>query len=390
MKLDLSEYEPLKINLVASTNNINTKEQALKFARDCARVCYSEKEFSKILKEKSGKTLEKILSDGHHSPFDHINFTLEFINLPKMGAIILNNERPNVTSEKSARYTRMKPNPEQKKLYDKWISIFNNKISSKYPKLPTDKIEKLSQENARYLTSIFTPTHMLHTISFRQLNYLVHWFDNFISTYGYENKLTSGISNFMKDFNNIIKKDLNLFESRLDPKLKNRHLRLIANKTSFKEHFDETYCTIYKASLAQLAQAHRHRTIGYEILPINSNEFFVPPILENEQDIKEWKRDRSSIKDDVLQGDLFFIHEYGYYKNFLSKLTERACEHAQWEIMNQTLKTFNKYMGEIKESNLLLYEEFITYSRGPKCTFPGIRCIEPGPFGFKLALTRIV
>ena len=71
-------------------------------------MCYSEKTFEEIIEEDSTKVLERLLNSGHHSPFDHISFNLEFSNIPKLGAMILNNEEVYTTSEKSARYTKMK------------------------------------------------------------------------------------------------------------------------------------------------------------------------------------------------------------------------------------------------------------------------------------------
>ena len=44
-------------------------------------------------------------------------------------------------------------------------------------------MEKISKENARNLTSVFTPTKMLYTTSFRQLNYLMSLFDDYIKKF---------------------------------------------------------------------------------------------------------------------------------------------------------------------------------------------------------------
>jgi thiaminase len=105
--------------------------------------------------------------------------TLE--GIPKILAMILNNEKVYNTSEKSARYTKMNPSKEEKELYEKWINIYKEKISVEYPKIDEKRVEKLAQENARYLISIFTPaTIMGYTVNFCQLNYIVHWFEDYI------------------------------------------------------------------------------------------------------------------------------------------------------------------------------------------------------------------
>ena len=196
----------------------------------------------------------------------------------------------------------------------------------------------------------------------------------------------------MSKFNNIIKNKFDLFEERIDPKIKKRELSFFSKKSEFKENFGEAYSTSYEGSFAQLAQAHRHRILNYEISPdIDLSNCFVPEILlEDDKKVKEWADDMSSVSDEIPQGILIEIRESGNYKDFISKATERLCEHAQWEIMNQTKNTLGKYLDATKTSNPEIHSELIKYSKGPKCTFPGISCKEPGPFGPKLALERIV
>jgi len=382
----------MNIKIIGSTNNIKNKEDALKFAQSCGRVCYSEKNFEEVNQEKSTNVLERLLNSGHHSPFDHIMFNLEFSGIPKIGAMILNNEKFYVTSEKSARYTKMELSEEQEKLYEKWKSVFSKKIKEKYSFLDDVKINKLAQENARYLTSVFTPTHLVYTTSFRQLNYFVHWFEDFMNTM--KGSFSTKLFDFMSQFNNTIKNKFDLFEKRLDPKIKKRKLSLFSDKREedIKEEFGETYSTTYEGSFAQLAQAHRHRILNYEILqPIYFDDFFVPSILkEDSKLVNNWIKDINSVSSKFPQGTLISIHEKGNYKDFISKATERLCEHAQWEIMNQTKKTLDKYINSVKSSNKKVYLELLKYSKGPKCTFPEVYCQEPGPFGAKRALERII
>ena len=57
-----------------------------------------------------------------------------FEEIPKILAMILNNEKIYNTSEKSARYTHMEPSEDEKALYEKWIEIYKTEISKKYPK----------------------------------------------------------------------------------------------------------------------------------------------------------------------------------------------------------------------------------------------------------------
>ena len=83
--------------------------------------------FEKILNEpeiSTEKRLNRVLKSGHHSVFDHVKLTFEFSNIPKIIAMILNNEKDYSTSEKSARYTELKDlSKRESTLYNKWINI---------------------------------------------------------------------------------------------------------------------------------------------------------------------------------------------------------------------------------------------------------------------------
>ncbi|MEK6757972.1 MAG: FAD-dependent thymidylate synthase, partial [Nanoarchaeota archaeon] len=109
--------------------------------------------------------------------------------------------------EKSARYTIMSDiEPKQKIVYDKWIEILKPKIDRIYPQMDNaesrkNNIQKLAQENARYMTSVFTPTKMGHTINLRQLNHLISKFENYYEeNKNSESPLMNKIAQSMKDF----------------------------------------------------------------------------------------------------------------------------------------------------------------------------------------------
>lgn len=382
----------MEIKIIGSTNCITTKEEALEFAANCGAVCYSEDGFHKSNSEKNQRVLDRLLNSGHHSPFDQISFNLEMNNIPKIGAMILNNQRPYTTSEKSARYKKMKLTEEEQQLYNKWMNIFGDSIQKQYPFLDKVKIEKLAQENARYLSSVFTPTHMVHELSFRQLSYFVHWFKNFVDKE--ENtKFNINLKRFMNNFNYSIINELDLFEERLNPELKKRELSIFPERNFFPIEFGENYSVVYKGTFAQLAQAHRHRTLDYQIVNIQDSlknpKFFIPPILINNPSLVDnWLKDITSMQSNFPQGTLINIHETGNYQDLISKATERLCEHAQLEIMNQTRETLVNYAEST--TNCYVRDELLKYLNGPKCTFPNVSCKEPGPFGKNLALERLV
>jgi thymidylate synthase ThyX len=376
------------IEVVASTNNIKKKSEVFDFARACGRVCYSEHDFESITAEQDKNNLiGRLLDSGHHSPFDQVDFNLYFKGLPKFGAMILNNEKVYATSEKSARYTQMKVEGREKELFDKWFGIFKNEIKEQYPQLDDVKIGKLAQENARYLTSVFTPTKMVHKISFRQLNYFAHWFNDFIRNED-DTPFNRQVKTFMKQFVNdpFVQE---MYEERLDPAMKKRKLSMFSKRDVVHTEFGENYSTLYLASYAYLAQGHRHRTLKYSITRQDENlGFFVPPILRENNRMDEWERDIRSVKNEFPQGSLIAIHETGNYEDFISKLNERRCGNAQWEIMNQSGNTLKSYLEHCSDSTI--YNELIEYSEGARCTFPGVKCVEPCAFGPSLGIERLV
>ena len=171
-------------------NIISTSIKADKFDKQasdilCGKiggVCYMANSFNNLLNEDLQKTIKRIdrtMGSGHHSVFEHIYITINLENIPKLFAMVLNNEKTFVTSEKSARYTKMVMTEKEEALYNKWMAIFEKKIRQRYPNkegfMTDQKVTKLAQENARYLISVKTPTTMIHTISYRQLNYLCKW-----------------------------------------------------------------------------------------------------------------------------------------------------------------------------------------------------------------------
>ncbi len=382
----------MEIEIVGSTNNFTNKEDVLDFSGAAARVCYSKFDFSKLVSEDKDKLIEMTLKSGHHSPYDHVSFNLYLKNIPKFGAMLLNNEKVYTTSEKSARYTKMKVSGKQKLLYTKWMDKLQPIIAGQYPQLDDVKVKKLAQENARYMTSVFTPTKMLYTTSFRQLNHLMHFFEGFIEE-AEDNKFNQKTKEFMDKFNSALK---HLYVSELNPSVKRRNLSLFAERKEFSEEFGESYSTNYLLSFAGLAQAHRHRTLNYEIqmVDVSDIQFFIPRIFQEEKSylslMTEWLDDLNVVSGDFPQATLLKVHEYGHHTDFISKMNERLCGHAQWEVMSQTKNTLTNYLDNTEDSNKEVFDKLSLYSNGPKCTFPEAKCASPCPFGTKLGLERLI
>ena len=322
---------------------------------------------------------------GHHSVYDHPTYNLVLEGIPKILAMILNNEGMYTTSEKSARYTKMDVSEREKVLYEKWIAIYKEKILKEYPNIEEKHAQKLAQENARLLISIFTPsTTMEYTTSLRQLNYIIHFCENYIEKEP-ENNFNKLLKPYLKDF---VKSLSEIKVDGLNSDVKQRKISLFDERKERKEEFGENYCINYYGTFAEFAQAQRHRTLDYKIQLLDEPRFFIPEIIRGTSLEKEWLDDISSLSDIFPQGELIKINERGTVENFILKCQERLCGCAQLEIALQTKGILDKYIENTKETNKEVYEYLLKYSKGARCTFPGFKCTSPCIWGAKYALNR--
>ena len=381
----------MKISILGSTKvgYELSKQDAINFSGKAAGICYLPDTLDKLInepEEKTEKRAKRTLGSGHHSVFNHPHYNLALEGIPKILAMILNNEKMYSTSEKSARYTKMEPSEDEKLLYEKWIEIYKKLILENYKEIDEKKAQKLAQENARYLISIFTPaTVMEYTTNFGQLNYIIHFCRNYIND---ETKNTEFDKKLKKVFEEFLKEMPDLEVEELNADFKNRKFSLFSERKNRQEEFGENYCTTYLASFAELAQAQRHRTLSYEINFLDEPKFYVPPIIRGTKFEKQWIEDIESLKENFPQGMLIKITERGTAENFVLKCTERLCGAAQLEIMEQTKDTMKKYLESTKDTNKEIYEYLLPYSKGARCTFPGFKCTSPCIFGGKGAMTR--
>lgn len=378
----------MKIKIIGSTKvgYELPKEEALNFSGKSAGICYLPDTLETLFSEPEEKTTRRYkmnLDSGHHSVFGHATYNLSLEGIPKIIAMILNNEKIYNTSEKSARYTIMEPSEKEKALYEKWIEIYKKVISKEYQNIEEKRVQKLSQENARYLISVFTPaTVMEYTVSFQQLNFIISWFEDYIEKEP-ENSFSKQLKKAMREF---LKALPDLKVEKLNPRLKGKPLSIFASRER-KEEFGENYCTTYLASFAELAQAQRHRTLYYEISFLDKAKYYVPPIIRGTEHEEEWLKDISSLEEYYPQGMLLKINERGTVENFVLKCTERLCGAAQLEIMEQTKETLNKYL-EATKNDEAIQNYLLPYSKGARCTFPGFKCNMPCVFGGKGAMNR--
>ena len=233
------------------------------------------------------------------------------------------------------------------------------------------------------------PTQMIYSTSLRQINYIASWMLEYINTYekmpsDFESKLISSMKEFINELNK-----LNVLIPQLMQNDKHRTLSLFGHSLNDKEeYFGDVYSTTYKGTFAQLAQAHRHRTLDYQMELLDKKEYFVPPIITDDQMlVDEWFGDMQTVKGVTPQGELVIINEVGKYDDFILKCKERLCSASQLEVMQQTRKTLLKYKKALEIANSSLAQDIEKYSHGARCTFPDFNC--PASCNFKEGITLV-
>lgn len=392
----------MKVDVVAITSTDEevikktTKEDLELAGGYSANICYTQKEWKEIVKEDYQRTKNRIegnKANNHHSVFGHAHISLYISGVPKLLAMLLNNEHEYNTSEKSARYTKMMPTQEELAIYEKWVTILEQEIKKAYPNekyLNDKKIHKLAMENARYFISVLTPTNFEYTTSFRQLDY-IHDFCLKLLEDKSNNKLIEAIKPSVERFayelekTGLIAKDIQDY--------RHRKFSLIVENNDYPEQFGRTYSTNYLASFAQVAQQQRHRTLYYTISYPEVETFYIPPIIsENENLKKAWLDDMvylHSLKN-IPQGTLVNVNETGTYENFILKLQESLCTEAQLEISMQCKSTLEKYIQALKAEKDSRIQPILTelekMNVGARC-LSGYNCTNP--CGFKEGITLI-
>lgn len=371
-------------------------------------TCYMKDSFETLLNQEPQKHIDRgnlVAGSGHHSCFGHSHVSIEITGVPKVFAMIINNEKEYYTSEKSGRYTVLKDVNDVENLYDKWLEILMKKIKEAYPNEPfmTDvKVKKLAQENARCLNSIFLPaTNLIYTTSFRQLNYLCHWFE--MEMDAPSNFIYSRLFDYFKGFVEFAKNE-GLYKTSVANDNKGRGLSLV--RPGFdNEIYDYAYQTTYKCSFPALADLQRHRSLDYfidsksleDFISGECRRYFIPEIIKDDRKlVDEWLLDlaKKSV-DDIPQGALITICESGNFETFMLRAKERICTCAQRDVMNvvrnKTIDYANALKKKGEETNSAnykkLYDKILPYTKGARCV-AGYKCATPCGFREGITCTR--
>lgn len=471
-----------EVKVVARTYEVTDGETPEKLNTDltllsgkAAGVCYMPDDYFEDGVQNVEKALTRAAGNsksGHHSVYDHGHITF-VIKTNKMMCMILNSLGVYATSEKSARYTKMQPETElELQLYEKWRSKIQTLILSKYPDTDDDILSKrlckkmgiedskavingscshikddeyfeaelnelkksetlpsfkLAQENARYMISVFTPTTIEYTISFRQAFLTIDYMyklaanlDNASDTFS--KKLLPYINEFVREFEKVIG-EIKLHDN------KNQNFRFLEaqhvgelikdNKPGMtfvpftdleqrlqpkKENISDSYTLVYEGSLAMLAQAQRHRTLRYTMCLQEPGErgYYIPEIVKYAGLSEEWLKDIESVSYCIPQGTMVRITEQGLFEDFALKCKERLCGRAQLEVMKLSVESTKKFIDNkdmLSYSNQKLLESMTldTDEKGcngltpcARCQFKDFTCSEGCKWGAKDALKRLI
>ena len=394
-----TDYE--KIIDLSRKEGIFDLDKALDTCGKIGGVCYNKEGFDALIdepKEKTNRRIDMTINNGHHSIYDHIFISFNMRNIPKILAMVLNNEKQYTTSEKSARYTRVASqsgssiSKEEQEAYDEWVNIFKEEITKKYGDiLPENKITKLAMENARYLVTVFMPTTFIYTTSLRQINNIAAFMKRYIDEANYNDSFDVKLTSAMKEVLGELER-LNVLDPRLMTNNKNRQFSLFGKDLeNNREYFGKVYTTRYDASFAELAQAQRHRTLDYQMERYSdtNKKFYVPQIIRGVDKLdSKWRSDISSLGNNYPQGELVLVNEEGKYEDFILKAKERLCSAAQLEICEQTRNTLERYRMNLMYSENPLKDDIEKYTHGARCTFPDYKCSEDCHFNEGKRLVR--
>lgn len=423
----------------SSISASNIKENAFRISGKAAAVYYSPPGFDKdSIRDLTQRAMDEA-KEGNYAVFDHGTITF-LLKTPKIMSMVLKSMNLYNATEKSARYSTLDIETEvEREMYDKWKGRFASLIKSYYGAYYTDaEITQLAMENARYMTSIFTPTVLEYTVPFGRAVMLSKWLKDLGELMGSVNthvtetedayhlkynwiygefaskclELSEVIGDAIGvyNFGDIIVDQMNMgveffrvanyiLKTR-DIVAKNEELRKddIADlyRDSIKEDFySDSYISNYKASFVAISQMETHRSLHYNIdIPVFVVEPYIPKIIRGSVFEVEWRNDFQKLADMKIlpQATLLEVSESGRFEDFYQKCKARLCARSQLEtteITRDQVVKFANYSSNLSGMNMVLLSNMIR--KGPnvnwkkpetviveaRCRFADYKCTNP-------------
>ena len=365
-------------------------DEILLYSGQAGGICYMPDDFESIVAGDPEKSIGRALGcadSGHHSVFQHCVKTFTFEGIPKLAAMILNNERPYVTSEKSGRYTVMACDGREKDLYDKWRQRFAVLISEEYPQLDEKIVKKLAQENARCIISILTPTTTMdYTVDVAQANYLIRWMRDFCVT-PTGHPLKNAIKPWLEQIADAMQPHIRIEGIR---DYRGRGLSFFAKRFR-REEFGENFSVNLAVSSACAAHLNRSRSLDFEFTydaDTSASAFYIPHILQNGDDILEYLEDMRSVADLYPAGMLLNLNMRGTPENFALLCQERLCGAVLPETCFAVKDVLTRYCSAVFTKNVPVYDFLHRFEHGTKCSFGYYKCNRPCPLGPSMCFER--
>lgn len=421
--VEKSHYEKMSEEnkaLIFEPDHISTDFKI--FSGQAAGICYMPDDYMSEGIQNEESALKRSgfnAKSGHYSVYEHAHITFD-IQCSKAMAMVLNSTRLYATSEKSARYTKMKLSTIEQDIYNKWLDKFKNLIKIYFPTYKDSDVEKLAMENARYLTSVFTPTTMEFTVPYSRAIMIYLWLDRLASDIEFMKSKDEKFGNSMiyrlyydpladeayelsyeirlaigDQYNTTLTDHKNIgirFFSTINCLSNNYDINIetdINNRLDINEYYGDVYVSKYIASFASVAQIQRHRTCPVEIEPIikdNITSCYIPNIIKDTPLENEWITDYTYLVENaniIPQATLLNVIERGLLCDFILKSKERLCARAQLEtaevVRDQAEKFADNYNNIADPRNREDINNMVNIDNTVKtrCKFTGYTCNEP-------------
>jgi hypothetical protein len=229
---------------------------------------------------------------------------------------------------------------------------------------------------------------MMHTMSYRQLNYVYGFLKDYVASdhkNNFENKLKSYVEEFLQQLDAT-----GYIDTALTQNGKDRRLSLF-NDDSVAEYFGDVYAVEYSCSFVTFAHLNRHRTLKYYIhTPKNSDmRFYVPEIIIDDPKLRDkWISDLESLQNNYPQAMMLDVVEMGNLDDFILKAIERKCSCVQLETTRVVNSVLQRYHNALEFMGHRKVNELGRMLNGAKCTFPNYHCPNPCGFGDAIKETR--